>query len=86
MSQSMVNFRMDFELKKAMETACKKMGMSMSTAFTIFATKVTQEQKIPFEITTDPFYAKENIEYLTEIIRKHESGESIAKEHDLIEV
>ena len=34
-----VNFRMDAELKKSMEQACSELGMSMTTAFTIFAKK-----------------------------------------------
>ena len=46
----MVNFRMDEELKKKMEQTCKEMGMSMTTAFTMFATKVSREKRIPFEI------------------------------------
>lgn len=56
MAQVMVNFRMDEEVKKAMEQACKEMGLSMTTAFTIFATKVGREKRIPFEITADPFH------------------------------
>jgi hypothetical protein len=35
-----VNFRIDEELKSGMERACREMGMSMTTAFTIFAAKV----------------------------------------------
>ena len=34
MAQTMVNFRMDEDLKKGMEQACKEMGLSMTTAFT----------------------------------------------------
>ncbi len=34
-----VNFRMDKDLKKSMEKTCSDMGMSMTTAFTIFAKK-----------------------------------------------
>ena len=41
MAQTMVNFRMDEDLKKGMEQACKEMGLSMTTAFTMFATKVS---------------------------------------------
>ena len=40
-----------------MEKTCKEMGMSMTTAFTIFATKVSREKRIPFEINIDPFYS-----------------------------
>ena len=54
MAQVMVNFRMDEEVKKRMEQASKEMGMSMTTAFTIFATKVGREKRIPFEITAAP--------------------------------
>ena len=51
MAQVMVNFRMDEDLKKHMEQACKEMGLNMTAAFTIFATKVGKEKRIPFEIT-----------------------------------
>lgn len=54
MAQVMVNFRMDEGVKKSMELACKEMGLSMTTAFTIFATKVGREKRIPFEITAEP--------------------------------
>ena len=59
MAQAMVNFRMDEDLKASMEQACKDMGMSMTTAFTIFATKVSKERRIPFEVAADPdpFYS-----------------------------
>ena len=50
MSQSMINFRMDSDLKKRMEETCKKMGLTMTAAFTMFATKVTNEKRIQFVI------------------------------------
>ncbi len=46
-----VNFRMDSELKKEFERTCEEMGMTMTTAFTIFAKKVVREKRIPFEIS-----------------------------------
>lgn len=55
MAQVMVNFRMDETVKKNMEQACREMGLSMTTAFTIFATKVGKEKRIPFEITAEPY-------------------------------
>lgn len=54
MAQVMVNFRMDEDIKKNMEQTCREMGLSMTTAFTIFATKVGKEKRIPFEITAEP--------------------------------
>ena len=35
MSQALVNFRMDTELKKEMENVCRDLGMNMTTAFYI---------------------------------------------------
>ena len=61
MVQAMINFRIDEKIKKEMEKICREMGMSMTTAFTIFATKVTKEKRIPFEITADPFYSESNM-------------------------
>lgn len=51
MAQVMVNFRMDEDVKRDMEQACREMGLSMTAAFTIFAKKVGKERRIPFEIT-----------------------------------
>ncbi|GJM57154.1 type II toxin-antitoxin system RelB/DinJ family antitoxin [uncultured Dubosiella sp.] len=50
MPQVSVNIRMDRELKKEFESFCSEMGMSMTTAFTIFAKKTVREERIPFEI------------------------------------
>ncbi len=46
-----VNFKLDADVKKSMETACAEMGLTMSAAFTVFAKKVSREKRIPFEIT-----------------------------------
>lgn len=50
MAQTSVNIRMDAELKRQFEAFCTDMGMSMTTAFCIFAKKVVREYRIPFEI------------------------------------
>ena len=73
MAQAMVNFRMDEKLKKSMEATCKKMGLTVTAAYTMFATAVTREQRIPFEVTADPFYSKANVERLRRNIAEMES-------------
>lgn len=85
MAQAMINFRIDEKIKKEMEKICREMGMSMTTVFTIFATKVTKERRIPFEITADPFYSESNMKYLEKVIADIESGKAKLVEHDLIE-
>ena len=38
--------------------------MSLSTAFTLFARKVGNERRIPFEISADPFESEDHIAML----------------------
>ena len=69
-------------LKKNMEQTCKEMGLSMSAAFTVFATKVSREKKIPFEITADPFYSEANMERLSRSIAQMEKIGGTVHEDD----
>ena len=85
MAQTMINFRMDEELKKSMDDICKELGMSMTTAFTIFARKMTREKRIPFDICVDPFYSESNMGHLKKVIEDIESGRAILVERELIE-
>ncbi len=50
-----VSFRMDDATKKKFERLCDDLGMSMSTAFNVFAKQAIREQRIPFKITLDLF-------------------------------
>lgn len=72
MAQTNINIRMDENLKKQFDSFCSEVGMSMSTAFNIFARTVVRQRKIPFEISTekDPFYSTENIERLKKSIEQ----------------
>jgi DNA-damage-inducible protein J len=76
---------MDSELKKSMEETCSDLGMSMTTAFTIFAKKMTREKRIPFDVSIDPFYSKENMNYLKKVISDIDSGKAKLAEHALVE-
>ena len=79
---TMVNFRMDADLTKNMECVCKDMGLTMTTAFTMFAAKVSRERRIPFEINADPFYSASNMRALRESIRQIEEGHVVEKTLD----
>ena len=81
-----VNFRMDPDLKRSMEEVCAEMGLSMTTAFTIFAKKVSREPRIPFEVSADPFYSESNINHLRQIVHDIDTGKAKLTEHELIEV
>ena len=85
MAQVLVNFRLEEEDKKGMEEVCRDLGMSMSTAFTIFAKKMRRERRIPFEVSIDPFYSDSNISYLNKVLSEIDSGKAKLAEHPLIE-
>lgn len=83
MAQTNVNIRMDEELKKQFDQFCSNIGMSMTTAICVFAKKAVKEQKIPFEITADPFYSSANIKRLEKAIKELNQGKG--KQHEIIE-
>ncbi len=86
MATTSITIRMDEKLKKQAEILFEDMGLNMTTAITMFAKAVVRQNKIPFEISADPFYAESNIRLLEQRIADIESGKSIPKEHNLIEV
>ncbi|WP_260434303.1 type II toxin-antitoxin system RelB/DinJ family antitoxin, partial [Bacillus licheniformis] len=86
MAQTSINIRIDEELKKEFDAFCNEIGMSMTTAFCVFAKTAVRERRIPFEISADPFYSGANIAELERRVADIRSGKSTLKEHDLIEV
>lgn len=50
---TLVNFRLDQDTKRSMEGVCRDLGMSMTTAFTLFAKRVDRERRIPFDVSLD---------------------------------
>ena len=82
MAQTLVNIRMDEKLKKSMEKTCQELGMTMTTAFTIFAKKMSREKRIPFEVSVDPFYSESNMKILKESIKQLEQGKVVVKTLD----
>lgn len=83
MSQVMVNFRMDSALKHEMEAVCADLGMSMTTAFTIYARKMTRERRVPFDVSVDPFYDPANLAHIRRGLAQLDRGEG--QEHELLE-
>lgn len=71
MAQTNVSIRMDADLKKQFDAFCSDMGMTMTTAFNIFAKKVVREYRIPFEIGAER-PNNETIEAMDEVQRMKE--------------
>ena len=87
MAQTTFTVRMDADTKRDFGELCANIGLTMSTAFSIFAKKAVSEQRIPFELTAnaDPFYSKSNMDYLNKVIDGIEDGTRPLAEHALIE-
>lgn len=83
MASTMVDVRMDEDVKRDMEIACKELGMSMSTAFNIFAKKMGREHRIPFEVSYDPFYSRENLDHIRRGVAALDEGHGIV--HELVD-
>lgn len=74
-----ISMRMDDDLKKQAEALFEDLGLSISAAVTVFFKQSLRQGGIPFEITTDPFYSKSNIEYLTKSIAEFGEGKVVEK-------
>ena len=53
LAQTNVNIRMDEATKKAFGQICEEIGISVSSAFNMFAKTVVREQRIPFELSIE---------------------------------
>lgn len=93
MTTKNITIRMDDELKKEFSYLCDEIGMSMGTAFTIFAKTVVREKRIPFElIASSP--NKETISAMLEAeqisrdpaVKKYETTAELFKDLDSNEV
>ncbi len=80
-----VNFRVDDTVKAKAENACAAMGLTLSSAINIFLTKVTNERRIPFEISADLFYSDEHIAMLEKRTSDIQEEKNM-HEHELVEV
>lgn len=84
MATTSVTIRMDENLKKQAEILFEDMGLNMTTAITMFTKAVVRQNKIPFEISADPFYSEENQRHLMKAISDLDNGKG--KIHELIEI
>ena len=82
-----VNFMLDSDIIKNIETVCEENGLSMKEVFTIFANKVAKERRIPFDLDLngDPFSSENNIAYLEKKMSDYKAGRLRFEKHDLIE-
>ena len=81
---STISVRLDSNDKHLFEEFCNDVGMSISTAVSMFVKNVIANQKLPFSVERDPFYSKENMKRLESAVANAKSGKNMHY-HDLIE-
>ena len=81
MATTSITIRMEENLKKQAETLFDDMGLSMTSAFTIFTKAVVRQGKIPFEIAADPFYSETNQARLREAVKGLEAGQDVVRKN-----
>lgn len=74
MAADTLTIRMDPDLKEQFNRVCNDLGMSMSTAVTLLAKKMTREYCLPFEVSMDPFYSESNIKAIKESLEQAKQG------------
>jgi DNA-damage-inducible protein J len=87
MSQTNINIRIDEDLKRDFDAVCSELGLTMTTAFNVFAKAVTRAKAIPFKIAIeeDPFFSDENQARLLKAVEAYNAGK-VWQEHELVEV
>ena len=79
-----INFRLEKDLKNELDILCGEIGMTVTTAFTIFAKKFVRERRLPFIVDADPFYSEKNMKRLKRSIEQLETKGGTV--HEIMEV
>ncbi len=79
-----LSIRMDDDTKTAFEGFCESVGLSISSAVNMFAKITVRENRIPFEVSGDPFWSEENQEWLRMSLQQAKDGK--LTKHELSEV
>lgn len=84
MATTTMTVRMDADVKHDAEVLCKEMGMTLSTAFNIFAKAMIRKRGIPFAVTGNPsLYDEPNRSHLRAAMDELNAGHGV--EHALVD-
>ena len=77
---STIGFRIEEDLRRDFERVIDDLGLSITSAFTVFAKAVVKSNTIPIDLIVDPFYRKENQDELERRIDLFETGKTQGKQ------
>jgi DNA-damage-inducible protein J len=66
MATTNITIRLDEALKEQAERLFSDIGITMTSALTVFLKAAVRKGKIPFELEGDPFYSTQNMDLLKE--------------------
>ena len=75
MATKLMTLRIDEKLKDEFDAFCYDVGLTTTSAVTMFIKATLREKRIPFEISSDTFYSSKNTEALAQSRAELERGE-----------
>lgn len=75
-----MSIRVEEDTKREIEAFCADVGMNPSTAVNLFFKAMLRENRLPFEISRDPFYSETNMRHLRESIAQMNAGKITRRE------
>ncbi|MDR1088488.1 MAG: type II toxin-antitoxin system RelB/DinJ family antitoxin [Coriobacteriales bacterium] len=84
MATKTVSLRMDEELYEQFSEFSQQIYVPVSALVSAFAAKTVSEQRVPFDLSIDPFYNAENLRRIQAAIEQLEAGKGNV--HELVEV
>ena len=85
MAEVNVNITMDEGLRDSFMNFCANVGLNMSSAVSVFARQAVRLQRIPFEISADPFYSEDNTCRLEKAASEVNAGRAVLTVYELID-
>lgn len=75
-----LQIKLDSELAASARELAKSMGFDVPTAVRMFIAQFVKERKLPFVPSEpDPFYSKENMDFLRKSLEQIETGRCVEK-------
>lgn len=83
MSKIAFNIALDKKLLKEARALCRRMGMDLNTAVTLFLKKMVRERRLPFtQAAETEYYSPKDVQMLLQSCRQVKDGRVVVKTLD----
>lgn len=80
-----ISLRIDKDTRKKMVKVCDELGLSLSTAFNMYAKVVAREKKIPLKLDLNDYYNNDTKKSMKNVIKKKNLSKAFNSVDELIE-